>query len=173
MSQIIRQTISCQDDIPRQTAITSTERNWCVYFEFIIINERTIVYLNSESYSRSISSHYLSFTSDFSSAFLSNSLPLHKCKVSEASTSTPFLTSLNAVHVLTGFQETRDYLACSGLQKEKNRSSLEFTERSTKVWPLLSFIHILSCRFKSAWSCNGLWSSTVGWRMMSRRCWTT
>ena len=162
MSQIIRQTISCQDDIPRQTAITSTERNWCVYFEFIIINERTIVYLNSESYSRSISSHYLSFTSDFSSAFLSNSLPLHKCnvslkrqdeirerlpsvfQVSEASTSTPFLTSLNAVPGLSGFH------------KEKNRSSLEFTARSTKVWPLLSFIHILSCRFKSAWSCNGL-----------------
>ena len=92
---------------------------------------------------------------------------------SEASTSMPFLTSLNAVHVLTGFQETRDYLACSGLQKEKNRSSLEFTARSTKVWPLLSFIHILSCRFKSAWSCDGLWSSTAGWRMMSRRCWTT
>jgi len=31
----------------------------------------------------------------------------------------PFLTSLNAIPVLTGFQEKRDYLACSALQKEK------------------------------------------------------
>ena len=76
---------------------------------------KTFIYLNSESYSRSMSSLYLSFTSDFFSAFLCNSLPSHKChvcmqrqdeslfQVPEASTSTPFLTSLNAVAVLTGF----------------------------------------------------------------------
>ena len=101
--------------MPRQSAITSTEKNWCIYFGFIISNEITFIYLNSESYSRSMSSLYLSFTSDFFSAFLCNSLPSHKChvclqrqdeslfQVPEASTSTPFLTSLNAVAILTSF----------------------------------------------------------------------
>ena len=51
------------------------------FFAFIVSNDRTVISLNSESYSRSISSNYLSFVSDFFSTFLRNSHPFCICSV--------------------------------------------------------------------------------------------
>lgn len=51
------------------------------FFAFIVSNDRTVISLNSQSYSRSISSNYLSFVSDFFSTFLRNSHPFRICSV--------------------------------------------------------------------------------------------
>ena len=52
-----------------------------LFFAFIVSNDRTVISLSSESYSRSISTNYLSFASDFFSAFLRNSTTFRICSV--------------------------------------------------------------------------------------------